>query len=66
MLEGTDCSGKKCRLFIENNGTSLDDCRPKIYTDSEALAFLGNAELTASVKCIENGVIVSIFSSDID
>lgn len=60
MLEGTDCNGKKCRLFIENNGTSLDDCRPKIYTDSEALAFLENAELAAKVACIENGVSVSI------
>ncbi len=61
MLEGTDLSGNKCRLFIENNGTSLDNCKPKIYTDSEALAFLENAELTATVDCIENGCIVSIF-----
>ncbi len=61
MLEGTDRSGKKCRLFIENNGTSLDKCRPKIYTDSEELAFLENADLTASVECVENGCIVSIF-----
>lgn len=61
MLEGTDRSGNKCRVFIENNGTSLDNCRPKIYTDSKELAFLQNAELTASVECIENGVVVSIF-----
>lgn len=61
MLEGTDCSGKRCRLFIENNGTSLENCKPKIYTDSEVLAFLENAELAAKVECIENGVIVSIF-----
>ena len=63
MLEGTDYNGKKCRLFIENNGTSLDDCRPKIYTDSEALAFLENAELAAKVEYIENGVSVSIICS---
>ncbi len=31
MLEGIDSSGKKCRLFIENNGTSLENCKPKIY-----------------------------------
>ncbi len=61
MLEGTDLSGKKCRLFIENNGTSLDNCKPKIYTDSEALAFLEDAKLTAKVECIENGVAVSIY-----
>lgn len=61
MLEGTDLNGNKCRVFIENNGTSLNNCRPKIYTDSKELAFLENAELTASVECIEYGCIVSIF-----
>lgn len=61
MLEGTDSVGRKCRLFIENNGTSLDNCKPKIYTDSEELAFLENAELAAKVECVENGVVVSIF-----
>ena len=61
MLEGTDRRGKKCRVFIENNGTALDDCRPRIFTDSEELAFLEKAELTAGVECIENGCIVSIF-----
>ncbi|MBP1544879.1 MAG: hypothetical protein J6A16_12355 [Oscillospiraceae bacterium] len=60
MLEGADLSGKKCRLFIENNGTSLDDCKPKIYTDSGELAFLENAELAAKVECTENGCIISI------
>lgn len=61
MLEGVDCGGNKCRVFIENNGTSLDNCKPKIFTDSKELAFLENAELKASVECVENGVIVSIF-----
>ncbi|MBQ7782694.1 MAG: hypothetical protein IJ368_01865 [Oscillospiraceae bacterium] len=61
MLEGTDRNGNKCRLFIENNGTSLDNCVPKIYSDSEELAFLENAELTASAECVENGVVVRIY-----
>lgn len=61
MLEGTDKRGNTCRLFIENNGTSLDNCRPKIFTDSEDLTFLENAELTASVECVTNGCIVRIF-----
>lgn len=61
MLEGTDRSGKSCRLFIENNGTSLDNCIPKIYTDSEELAFLEGAKLTADVECVESGVIVRIY-----
>lgn len=61
MLEGVDCGGNKCRLFIENNGASLENCHPKIYTDSRELAFLENAELKASAECTENGVVVSIF-----
>ena len=61
MLEGIDRTGKKCRMFIENNGTSLDNCVPKIHTDSEALAFLENSVLTAKVECVENGVIVKIY-----
>lgn len=61
MLEGTDRCGKSCRLFIENNGTSLDNCVPKIYTDSDELAFLEKAKLTADVECVENGVVVRIY-----
>ena len=63
MLEGTDFSGKKCRLFIENNGTSLDNCVPEIHTDSDELAFLENAELTAKVECVEEGVVVRIYNN---
>ena len=64
MLEGTDKKGKRCRLFIENNGTSLDNCVPKIYTDSEELDFLENADLSAEVECVENGVVVRIYISN--
>lgn len=63
MLEGIDKSGRKCRLFIENNGTSLENCKPRIYTDSEELAFLENAELTAKVECVEKGVIIRIYNN---
>ncbi|MBP1549695.1 MAG: hypothetical protein J6A05_06785 [Oscillospiraceae bacterium] len=61
MLEGTDSSGKPCRMFIENNGTSLNNCVPKLYTDSDELAFLETANLTADVECVENGVVVRIY-----
>ena len=61
MLEGEDRSGNRCRLFIENNGTSFDNCIPKIYTDSEELAFLESAQLKAEVTCVENGVVVKIY-----
>ncbi len=64
MLEGTDQNGQRCRLFIENNGTSLDSCKPKIITDSEALAFLETAPLYAIAECVEGGVIVRIYTED--
>lgn len=61
MLEGTDFNGEKCRVFIENNGTSTDSCKPTVYTDSKALSFLEAAELSAVVECVEGGVIVRIY-----
>ena len=61
MLEGIDRSGMECRMFIENNGTSIDNCKPKIYTDSKELSFLENADLTAYVECVEEGVVVRIY-----
>ncbi|MDE6419391.1 MAG: hypothetical protein K2K87_02555 [Lachnospiraceae bacterium] len=61
MLEGTDRNGKKCRLFIENNGTSMDNCKPTIYTDSKALSFLESAELSSVAECAEDGVIIKIY-----
>ncbi len=62
MLEGTDCGGKACRLYIENNGTSMDSCKPKIVTDSRELAFLETADLLARVEGGEGGVIVKIYT----
>lgn len=56
MLEVVDKSVKECRLFIENNRTSLDNCVPRIYTDSTELAFLENARLKADVDCVKNGL----------
>ena len=62
LLEGTDCAGTRCRLFIENVGTSLDRCTPTVITDSRELAFLENAKLSSIVESAENGVIVRIFT----
>ena len=45
MMEGTDCSGQKGRIYIENNGWYTDGNNPvpfvtvpTFYTDCEALA----------------------------
>ncbi len=61
MLEGVDCNGLPCRVFIENNGVSLDLCEPKIVTNSEALSFLEVATLRAVVEPTQSGVCVKIF-----
>lgn len=62
MLEGTDFNGEKCKVFIENNGVSMDKCVPTIYTDSKVLSFLENTKLSSVVKGVENGVIVKIYA----
>ena len=63
MLEGSDCTGADCRIFIENNGTSVDGktlTKPVIVTDSRALGWLNGAELTGEVTGTDNGVRVDI------
>ena len=64
MLEGRDYTGKECRIFIENNGNSLDNCIPTLVTDSEALAAWQQAELVSKVTPTEKGVTVRIFERD--
>lgn len=61
MLEGTDMTGNKCRIFIENNGESLEKMTPTIVTDSEALQFLAESELTSVVTPNDVGVEVKIY-----
>lgn len=61
MLEGCDCTGAPCRIFIENNGTDLLHCTPQIVTDSKALSHWENAELSASVEPCDGGVTVRIY-----
>ncbi len=60
MMEGTDYKGNSCRVFIENIGSSLDNCRPSIVTDSVDLQFLAEAKLTAIVTPTKLGVEVRI------
>ena len=60
ILEGTDAEGNACRIFIENNGAVQKDgqitTKPLIYTDSKALAWLEQADLTGHVQPAEHGV----------
>ncbi|MBQ8108176.1 MAG: hypothetical protein IJ129_05460 [Ruminococcus sp.] len=61
MMQGHDLTGAPCRIFIENCGTSLDDCVPRIVTDSPALAYLQSRQLRAKVTPCPEGVTVSIY-----
>ena len=61
MLRGKDYTGQECSIFIENNGSSLDNCIPAILTDSEALSFLEQTPLRATVEPKEGGVTVRIY-----
>jgi len=63
MLEGIDKSGENCRIFIQNEGAP-DNLVPMIVTDSEALAFLNEAVLSATVEPTKEGVLVTIFAVD--
>lgn len=64
ILEGTDCKGNACHIFIENNGTLQEEGEwaivPCIYTDSKELQFLEEAKLKGSITPQEGGVVIHI------
>lgn len=52
IVEGHDCKGNACRLFIENNakiGTEDASTHPMIITDSQELKWLENANLVGHI-----------------
>ena len=67
MLEGTDCTGAACRLFVENNaelpapGGALET-HPMILTDSAALKWLETAPLTGRLLPGPKGPLIQIFA----
>ena len=61
MLEGEDLEGRKCRVYIENRGSSFEACEPRIMTDSPALKHWETAELTGSAEIGGEGVTVRIY-----
>ncbi|MBR3765276.1 MAG: alpha/beta fold hydrolase [Clostridia bacterium] len=60
MLEGTDCEGEKCRLFIQNEGVSLPGqpmvTYPVFRTDSRAIKWLETAALTGALEHYEDHI----------
>lgn len=62
LMEGMDCDGKPCKLYVENNG-KLDEngnitTIPKILTNSSALKWLETAELSGTVEGAGEGKIL--------
>lgn len=68
ILEGTDCEGCSCRIFIENNGKFAPGeptvTTPVIYTDSNALKWIETAVLTGTVLPADGGVTVAIYAEE--
>ena len=65
-LEGTDYTGQKCRIFIQNEGAVPDPfclfhTTPRIFTDSENLRFLETAGLQGIVQSTDTGVRILIY-----
>ena len=61
MLEGTDCAGNACRVFVENQGNWTIGFTPSVVTDSPLLAEWEEADLRATVEGIPGGVMVSVY-----
>lgn len=61
MLEGKDSAGNNCRIFIENNGSDFNNCKPTVYTDSPLLADWETSDLTAKVIPNDSGVLIQIY-----
>ncbi|WP_020619278.1 alpha/beta fold hydrolase [Paenibacillus daejeonensis] len=61
-LEGTDRDGERCRIHIINQNRG-GEWKPTVTTDSQALAFLNDADLTAALEFHSDGLTVRIYSS---
>ena len=62
-LEGIDKNGEKCFIHIVNQ--KEEDWKPVIKTDSQALGWLNDAQLTAVLEDGDGGPTVRIFAEDI-
>lgn len=69
ILEGTDKDGSPCRIFIENNGGMAANgeaihTTPRILTDSPALQWLENADLSGTVEGKEDYISIQIYQHE--
>lgn len=65
IMQGVDCTGEKCRLYIENNGICDDNeiihTTPKVITDSSALAYLETTKLYGTVITDKEDLLIRIY-----
>ncbi|KUP21782.1 alpha/beta fold hydrolase [Paenibacillus sp. DMB5] len=61
-LEGSDLTGEECRIHIINQNVN-GEWKPAIETDSKALAFLNQEDLTAVLEGYTDGLTVRIYSA---
>ena len=64
MIDGTDCEGNACKLFIENNAEFNAPTVPKILTDSPALKWLESAELEGRLEFPEGKLNIVITTKE--
>lgn len=62
MLEGSDYTGKNCRIYIENEGEFCTDItKPKVRTDSEALLDIFSGPLEGKIIDRDGKLIIEIY-----
>ncbi len=62
ILEGKDCAGKDCKIFIENNGKFGEEFTvPKIVTDSDTLKFLNTSPLKGKLDMSDGNLTIRIY-----
>lgn len=68
FIEGKDCDNQSCKLFIENYAEAKDGekmvTKPKIYTDSKALAYWESAALQGELETQNGEVLITISTVD--
>lgn len=68
ILSGKDFKGNECKIFIENNGEFDENgniiTKPIIFTDSKALGFLEEADITGTITEIPGGVQIHLWMEE--
>ena len=61
-LSGIDPEGMPCKLYIDNTAElGSEETHPTVVTDSPALSFLMESELTGRLQIKEDGIVITIY-----